>query len=47
MQARDELTVSVIPEADHTFTDLKARAELIDVLTRKIQAPVRGAQATP
>jgi alpha/beta superfamily hydrolase len=46
MQARDELTVSVIPEADHTFTDLKARAVLIDVLTRKIQAPVRGAQAT-
>lgn len=45
MQARDELTVSVIPEADHTFTDLKARAVLIDVLTRKIQAPVRGAQA--
>jgi hypothetical protein len=45
MQARDELTVSVIPAADHTFTDLKARAALIDVLTRKVQAPVRGAQA--
>jgi alpha/beta superfamily hydrolase len=47
MRARDELTVSVIPAADHTFTDLKARATLIDVLTRKVQAPVRGAQAMP
>jgi alpha/beta superfamily hydrolase len=42
MQARDELTVSVIAAADHTFTDLKARAALIDVLTRKVEAPVRG-----
>jgi alpha/beta superfamily hydrolase len=47
LQARDELTVSVIPAADHTFTDLKARAALIDVLTRQVEAPVRGAQAAP
>ncbi len=46
MQARQELAVSVIPAADHTFTDLAARATLIDVLTRKIQGPARGAQAT-
>ncbi|HEY8053057.1 MAG TPA: alpha/beta fold hydrolase [Steroidobacteraceae bacterium] len=39
MQVRDELTVSVIPAADHTFTDLEARAALIDVLTRKVQTP--------
>jgi predicted ATP-grasp superfamily ATP-dependent carboligase/dienelactone hydrolase len=47
LQARDELTVNVIPGADHTFTDLKARALLVDVLTRKLQAPVRGAAPSP
>ncbi|HTD12083.1 MAG TPA: alpha/beta hydrolase [Steroidobacteraceae bacterium] len=47
LRARDELTVNVIPGADHTFTDLEARTVLVDVLTRKIQAPVHGAASAP
>jgi predicted alpha/beta hydrolase len=46
MQARDELTVTVIPAADHTFTDLNARARLVDVVTQAIRAPVRPPAVT-
>jgi predicted ATP-grasp superfamily ATP-dependent carboligase/dienelactone hydrolase len=47
LQARDELTVNVIPGADHTFTDLKARAGLVDILTRTLQAPAHRSAPAP
>jgi D-aspartate ligase len=47
MLARRELTIDVIPAADHTFTDLRTRAALIELLTRKLQAPARAGQSPP
>jgi predicted ATP-grasp superfamily ATP-dependent carboligase/dienelactone hydrolase len=47
MLARRELTIDVIPAADHTFTDLRTRAALIEMLTRKLHAPARAGQSPP
>ncbi len=47
MLARGELTIDVIPAADHTFTDLRPRAALIELLTRKLQAPAHAGQSPP
>jgi alpha/beta superfamily hydrolase len=43
MLADGELSVTVIAGADHTFTDLNARAALVEVLTRAVHLPPRGA----
>ena len=47
MRTREALSIAVIPGADHTFTDLDARARLIDVVTRSMQAPARQKAPAP
>lgn len=41
LRARGALSVTVIPGADHTFTDLDARARLVDIVTASMQEPAR------
>ena len=43
MRDGGELSVSVITGADHTFTDLNARAALVELLTRAVRVPPRVA----
>jgi predicted alpha/beta hydrolase len=47
LRADAALSVAVIPGADHTFTDLDARARLVQVVTQAIRAPVRLPAVTP
>ncbi len=47
MRAREALSIAVIPGADHTFTDLDARARLVDVVTRSMQVPARQKAPAP
>ena len=37
LRSRKRLDIHVVEDADHTFTDRRARARLVDILTEKLQ----------
>jgi hypothetical protein len=42
LRAQGQLGIALIPDADHTFTDLAARRRLLGVLLEKLGAPATG-----